>query len=263
MQGDVNMDCSDIAGNPYAKETKEETKDRHLQTLQRAIVQDAQMGGQGWGAMPGWARRDIDGILNPPRKLDKHIRKFIGSYGAKDAVTFKKPNRRNSFMANTPILPGRKKDNSKVYLLLDTSGSMMNSVDMDTLRRAMGLVKRLSTSVGMEVLVVQCDAGMTKVMDTKQALKEINKKKFEVVGQGGSDFNEGFEFIWSQLKQDNAGFGAPIIVFTDGGISVPDMPPKHDRSQVLWITAPGHSAPTTKWGKHFFIDDSVMAPAEP
>jgi predicted metal-dependent peptidase len=131
----------------------------------------------------------------------------------------------------------------------------MNSMDMDTLRRAMGLVKNLSTSLGLEVVVVQCDAGLTKVMDTKQAMKEIASKKFDVVGQGGSDFTEGFDYIWKKMKEDDLGFGAPIVVFTDGGITVPDIQPKNLNMQVLWVTAPGHQAPTTKWGQHIIMDD--------
>ena len=255
MQGDVKMDCSDIKGNPYAKEDKEQTKERHRQMLQRAVVEDAQQGGQGWGSMPSWAKREIEGILNPPLSFTRRMKKFIGSFGRPDLRTFKRRNKRNSYEEHRVIFPGVKRNQAKVYILMDTSGSMMNSMDMDTLRRAMGLVKRLSTSLGLEVLVVQCDAGLTKVMDTKQAMAEIQNKRFDVVGQGGSDFTEGFEFIWKEMKDTDMGFGSPIIVFTDGGITVPEMPPKHQKMQVLWVTNPGQHPPTTRWGQHIVMDD--------
>jgi predicted metal-dependent peptidase len=256
MQGDINIDCSDIQGNPFKAETPEKTQERKRQMLSQATKQDKIHGGNGWGSLPAWAKDEINGILNPPLRLGQKIKKVVGNYGRPDSATFKRSNKRNSFREYTPLLPGKKKNTSRIYILMDTSGSMFNPTDLDNLRMAMGLVKRLATSKGMEVLVVQCDAGLQRVMTTKEALAAINENKFKVNGGGGSDFSEGFEYIWKEMKEKDALYGAPIIVFTDGGITVPEMPPKNiPRHQTLWITTPGQRAPTEKWGEHLILAD--------
>ncbi|WP_162948994.1 VWA domain-containing protein [Pseudomonas sp. Leaf58] len=256
MQGDININCDDIAGNPFKGETPEKTQERKRQMLSQAARQDKIHGGNGWGSLPNWAKDEINGILNPPLRLGQKIKKVIGNYGRPDSATFKRPNKRNSFREYTPLLPGKKKNSSRIYILMDTSGSMFNETDKDNLRMAMGLVKRLASSKGMEVVVVQCDAGLQRVMTTKEALAQIEQGKFEVNGGGGSDFSEGFEYIWKEMKEKDALYGAPIIVFTDGAITVPEMPPKHlPRHQTLWITTPGQRAPTSKWGEHLILAD--------
>lgn len=257
-QGDIHLDCTDIPGNPFAQETPQQTKTRKMQTLQRAVVEDTKMGSKGWGSLPSWAQTEISGILNPPLSFDKRMRKFIGAFGRPDARTFKRRNKRNTFQENRAIFPGSKRNKAKVYMLLDTSGSMMNGTDLDTLRRSMGLVKRLSNSLGLEVAVVQCDAEVTKVMNTREAMEEIRKNRFKITGQGGSDFRPGFEMIWKQMKENDFGFGSPIIVFTDGGISVPDQIPKNLPMQVMWVTNPGQRAPTNAYGEHLVMTASTI-----
>ena len=254
LQGDILLDDNDIAGNPYKNETPEQTQERHRQTLASAVQLDRQAGGTGWGKLPAWAQKQIEGILNPPLTFDRHIKKEIGNYGAKSMTTFKKPNKRNSFAPNRPLLPGKKKNESRVYILLDTSGSMFNPEDLDNLRHAYGLIKRLAVSKGLEVMVVHCDADVTRVMDTREVMKEINSNSFGLTGLGGSDFRPGFEFIWKEIRQNDPLYGAPVIVFTDGGITVPDRVPFNVRSATLWVTVQGEQPPTTEWGTHVVMD---------
>lgn len=255
LEGDIMLDDEDIPGNPYKGESKEKTEERQRQTLASAVRTDKAAGGNGWGSMPAWAKTQIEGILNPPLSFDRHIKKEIGNYGVKSMTTFKKPNKRNSFAPNTALFPGKKKNDSRVYILMDTSGSMFNGKDLDNLRNAYGLIKRLATSKGLEVMVVHCDADVTKVMTTREVMKEINSNTFGLHGNGGSNFVPGFEFIWKEIRENDPLYGAPVIVFTDGAITVPESIPKNVRSSVLWVTAPGEDAPTKKWGKHIILDD--------
>lgn len=254
LQGDILLDDSEIAGNPFKDETPEKTEDRHRQTLASAVRTDKAQGGQGWGKLPAWAQTQIEGILNPPLTFDRHIKKEIGNYGAKSMTTFKKPNKRNSFAPNRPLLPGKKKNDSRIYILMDTSGSMFNQHDLDNLRMAYGLIKRLATSKGLEVMVVHCDADVTRVMDTREVMKEINAASFGLGGGGGSNFIPGFEYIWKEIRQNDPFYGAPVIVFTDGGITVPERVPHNVRSSTLWVTVQGEQPPTKDWGTHVVMD---------
>lgn len=255
MDGDVDMDCSDIENNPYASEANEETEERRRQMLTRAVVEDMQNGGQGVGTLPGWFKSEIDKILYPPMSFSQELEKFIGPYGATTQRSFSVRNKRNTFLPNHMIRPGMKKNSAKIYILLDVSGSMMNGKDAENLAHAMGLVDQLASALRMEVNVIQCDTGVTRVLTTQEALEEVAKKKFEVHGQGGSNLIPAFEHIWHEMVVFGGNRGNPIVCFTDGAITVPDSVPDGLRQQCLWVTNPGQSAPTSKWGEHRILEN--------
>lgn len=255
MDGDVNMDCSDIENNPYAKEKFEDTQERRRQMLTRAIVEDQQNGGAAIGTLPGWFKSEIDKILYPPMSFAQELEKFIGPYGATTQRSFSVRNKRNTFMPNHMIRPGMKKNSAKIYILMDVSGSMMNGKDAENLAHAMGLVEQLAMALRMEVNVIQCDTGVTRVLTTQEAMEEVNNKKFEVHGQGGSDLTPAFEHIWHEMVVEGGNRGNPIICFTDGAIVVPDSVPDGLRQQCLWVTNPGQRPPTTKWGEHRIMEN--------
>lgn len=254
FDGDVDYDCSGIEGNPYTKETPKETKERHKQSMSRAINEDIQQGGKGIGKLPGWAQTAIKDIINPPMRFNQKIKRFIGNMGPQDKRSFAMRNKRNSFQPLTMVRPGAKKGSAKIYVLLDTSGSMMCGEDMDNLRGALGLIKRLAESQKMDVEVVQVDTEVTRILTTEQALEEIRKRSFILEGIGGSDFRPGFDYIWQEMETHNPGKGNAIVVFTDGGIVVPEKPPKHIRQQVLWVTNEGQRPPTSEWGEHVHMN---------
>jgi predicted metal-dependent peptidase len=255
FEGDVDMDCTDIPNNPYSKEEKAQTEQRRREMLQRAVVEDMKQGGQGVGTMPGWMKSEIDGILHPPMRFASELEKFVGPYGAMSKRSFAIRNKRNTFQPSHIIRPGMKKNTAMVYIIMDVSGSMMNGADANNLRHAMGLVQQLAQGLRLEVKVIQNDTGVTRVMNTQEALEEINKAKFEVHGQGGSDLTPAFEMVWKEMAVENGNRGNPIIVFTDGAISVPDQVPRGLKQQVMWVTLPGQRPPTNKWGNHVVMQD--------
>lgn len=255
FDGDVDFDCSEVEGNPFGKETPEETKERHKETLSRAVREDIQAGGDGMGSMPAWAKTAINDIVNPPLRFNQKIKRFIGNLGPKSRRSFAVRNKRNSFQPNSMLRPGMKSNSAKIYILMDTSGSMMQGQDLENLKTALGLINRLALSEKMEVEVVQADTEVTRIMNGKEALDEIRKRDFEIKGMGGSSLNKSFDYIWKDMDETNQGRGNPVIVFTDGAIQVPAEEPRHIRQQVLWVTAPGQSAPTNKWGQHVLMND--------
>lgn len=255
MDGDVDMDCSDIENNPFRDEKPEQTDDRRRQMLTRAVIEDHQQGGKAAGNLPGWMQAEINKILYPPLSFAQELEKFVGPYGATTQRSFSVRNKRNTFLPNHMIRPGMKKNTSKVYILLDTSGSMMNGRDAENLAHAMGLVDQLATALRMEVEVIQCDVGVTKILSTQEAMEEVRQGSFKVDGIGGSDLNPAFEHIWQEMIVQGGNRGNPIICFTDGEIRVPDEVPAGLRQQCLWVTNPGQRPPTTKWGEHTIMRD--------
>ena len=255
MDGDVDMDASEIPGNPYKNETKEQLEERRRQMLQRAITEDVQNGGKFYGTMPGWMKSEIDEILYPPADFAQELTKFVGPYGAMNKRSFSVRNKRNTFFQDHIIRPGMKKNSAIIYIIMDVSGSMMNGRDADNLRHAMGLVEQLALGLQLEVKVIQNDTGITSILNTREAMEQVAAKKFEVYGQGGSDLSPAFEYIWKEMMIENGNRGNPIIVFTDGAIVVPESVPDGLRQACMWVTLPGQSAPTDKWGEHVIMQD--------
>lgn len=255
MDGDVDMDASDIPGNPYKNETKEQLEERRRQMLQRAITEDVHNGGKFYGTMPGWMKSEIDEILYPPADFAQELTKFVGPYGAMNKRSFSVRNKRNTFFQDHIIRPGMKKNSAIIYIIMDVSGSMMNGRDADNLRHAMGLVEQLALGLQLEVKVIQNDTGITSIMNTREAMEQVAAKKFEVYGQGGSDLTPAFDYIWKEMMIENGNRGNPIIVFTDGAITVPESVPDGLRQACMWVTLPGQSAPTDKWGEHVIMQD--------
>ncbi|WP_338924383.1 VWA-like domain-containing protein (plasmid) [Pseudomonas silesiensis] len=255
MEGDINIDCDHLPGNPFAQETPEETAERKRQTLNRAIQEDLQAGGRGMGSLPGWYKTEIEGILHPPLSFTARMRRFIGKYGRETKRTYAKANKRNTFFENHMIRPGVKSNTAIMYVIQDVSGSMMQGKDLNSLRRSMGLIERVATDQKMEIVVIQCDVGVTQRLNTRQAMEQIAKRQFTITGQGGSDLRPAFELVWKEMMMERAPKGNLICVFTDGAITVPEKAPLGVPQEVLWITCPHQNAPTDKWGKHVIMDD--------
>lgn len=255
LENDIGMDCTDIPGNPYKDEKPEQTESRKRQMFNRAIQEDLRSGSKMMGTLPAWLQKDINDILYPPLSFTRKMKKYFGGYGRETKKTFTKPNKRNTFFEGHMLRKGLIKNDAKMFVIQDTSGSMMNGQDLDNLKKSMGLIERLANNQGMEIVVIQCDVGVTARMNTKEAMDMINKKQFKLNGLGGSDFTPAFEMMWAEMAKENNGKGHMVCVFTDGAINVPEKPPRGLRQKVLWLTNPGQRPPTKEWGEHVIMDD--------
>jgi len=255
LEGDINIDCDHLPGNPFKAETPEQTAERKRQTLNRAIQEDLQAGGQGQNSLPSWFKSEIEGILHPPLSFTARMRRFMGRYGREIKRTYSKANKRNTFFENHIIRPGQIKNQAKMYVIQDVSGSMMSGKDLDSLRTSMGLIERCAVDQSMEIVVIQCDTGVTSRMNTREAMEQINKRQFTIHGQGGSDLRPAFDLVWKEMQLERAPKGNLVCVFTDGAITVPERPPLGMPQEVLWITLQHQNPPTDKWGKHVVMDN--------
>ena len=131
--------------------------------------------------------------------------------------TWAKASRRAGDRADV-VLPGRVNDGHILYIVVDTSGSME-----DTLPAAFGMIQSFGRNNGVHaVRIVQCDAEVTA--DDIVDIDDL--ADFNVEGFGGSDMSPGL----LRLADDPSVEAA--IVLTDGGI---DYPPKDKIPfEVLW-----------------------------
>ncbi len=115
------------------------------------------------------------------------------------------------------VLPGRKREGWTLHVVLDTSGSMT-----ETLPHILGLITSFCEGAGVtDVHVVQCDVGVTS--DDWVDVSALGR--FQVAGFGGSDMSPGME----RLAQDPE--VAAVLVLTDGYIAYPAAEPPY---AVLW-----------------------------
>lgn len=130
--------------------------------------------------------------------------------------SYAKPSRRGADRTDL-VLAGRKREGWALHVVLDTSGSML-----DTLPRVLGLLASFCEGAGVaKVRVLQCDTGIT----ADDWLDPAELASYRVTGFGGSDMSPAMDEL-----SDDAEVIA-VLVLTDGMISYPAEEPPY---RVLW-----------------------------
>lgn len=130
--------------------------------------------------------------------------------------SYAKPSRRGGDRSDI-VLAGRKREGWALHVVLDTSGSML-----DTLPRILGLLASFCEGAGVaKVRVMQCDTGIT----ADDWLDPAELANYRVTGFGGSDMSPAMDEL-----SDDAEVIA-VLVLTDGMISFPAEEPPY---RVLW-----------------------------
>lgn len=187
----------------------------------REAMDSAQGGGQ--GSDPGATETLMAAVstaYQPPWQLA--LQHWL------DAVTpgprsYAKPSRRGADRSDL-VLAGRKREGWALHVVLDTSGSML-----DTLPRILGLLASFCEGAGVsQVRVMQCDTGIT----ADDWLDPAELANYRVTGFGGSDMSPAMDEL-----SDDAEVSA-VLVLTDGMISYPAEEPPYS---VLWGLVDGVS----------------------
>jgi predicted metal-dependent peptidase len=262
LEGDVDEDIIKEIEKEYYREargreiTDDELSQEHKNAkqqwsdaLQQAFIADK---ADGQGSLPQWMVAEIEGILFPKMDFRKLVRRFFGQFGHPSRPSFKHRNKRNTYQANTFLKPKLIKNLPKLYLLLDTSGSMWDEEGSKMVQGALGIIKRLANNDQYEIVIVMADTEVKEELSFTDVMKAVKEQKIKSIGGGGSDFRSAFEHIWQSAKIDNLG-QSPILCITDGAITVPETTSRN-RTATAWITPPNVSPPTTKWGEHMEMD---------
>jgi predicted metal-dependent peptidase len=189
-------------------------------TLERLRAEMAKQAGQGSGRAvddPGATETFMDAIqtaYQPPWQLA--LQHWLDAV-APGPRSFARPSRRGAERDDGVVLPGRKREGWCLHVVLDTSGSMV-----DTLPHILGLLASFCEGAGVtQVHVLQCDVGVTadEWLDPEALLN------YKVTGFGGSDMSPAMR----QLADDPE--VAAVLVLTDGYITFPAEEPPY---AVLW-----------------------------
>jgi predicted metal-dependent peptidase len=145
--------------------------------------------------------------------------------------SYAKASRRGADRDDGVILAGRKREGWALHVVMDTSGSMV-----DTLPRILGLLASFCESAGVDqVHIMQCDVGVT----SDEWLDPAELMSYKVTGFGGSDMSPAM----NELADDpevNA-----VLVLTDGYIDYPREEPPYN---VLWGLVDGDPNFTPLYG---------------
>ena len=180
--------------------------------------------GHGSGADAGATRTLMDAVTTayqPPWQLALQHWLDAVSPGPR---SYARPSRRGADRADGVILAGRKREGWALHVVMDTSGSMLN-----TLPRILGLLAAFCEGAGVnQVHIMQCDVGVT----ANEWIDPAELSSYKVTGFGGSDMSPAMDEL-SDDPEVNA-----VLVLTDGMISYPREEPPYS---VLWGLVDGYA----------------------
>ena len=192
--------------------TQEIAKERLKENLRKAAEEASRS--NSWGSVPSNVRQEIMKRLSGMVDWKKVLRYFVKtSQRANKATTIKKINRRYPY-----IHPGRKTNRqAKIAISIDQSGSVSDSM----LQSFFAELNKLSDLAEFTVIPFDCTVAEDKVYTWKKG----EKRKWERVRYGGTDFNPPTDYV---NERDFDGH----IVLTDMCASKP----KPSKCQRMWMT---------------------------
>lgn len=186
-------------------------------SLQELREQMDRATGHGQGADGGATRTLMEAVATayqPPWQLA--LQHWLDAV-APGPRSYAKPSRRGAERDDGVVLAGRKREGWALHVVLDTSGSMIN-----TLPRVLGLLAAFCEGAGVNVVhVMQCDVGVT----ADEWIDPAELSNYKITGFGGSDMSPAMD----ELADDPE--VSAVLVLTDGMISYPREAPPYS---VLW-----------------------------
>jgi predicted metal-dependent peptidase len=181
--------------------------------------------GHGQGADGGATRTLMEAVATayqPPWQLALQHWLDAVSPGPR---SYAKPSRRGADRDDGVVLAGRKREGWALHVVMDTSGSMLN-----TLPRILGLLASFCEGAGVnQVHIMQCDVGVT----ADEWIDPAELTSYKVTGFGGSDMSPAMD----ELADDPEVHA--VLVLTDGIISYPREEPPYS---VLWGLVDGSTS---------------------
>lgn len=199
------------------------------------------------GTLPAGMAQLIAELLKPPViPWPEVLRNFcVKTRQTKIGRGMSRPNRRMYGIPGVLPFPGRARDRKfTIYFALDTSGSM-SAEDCQ-----MGLVELChlaKADADITIYVMYCDTRIGKLYK----VESVDDVDWEVVGRGGTDFNEPFQKIQQLLRTDKAG---DILVYATDGYAPDPQPENRIPIPVVWLITPDGVEPSPNYGFHIRME---------
>jgi predicted metal-dependent peptidase len=188
-----------------------------------------------------WADEVLEPSVNWRRQLAAHVRRGAADITGRVDFTYRRPSRRASAVPDV-VLPSLQQPLPQVALVIDTSGSMSDSM----LGQALGEVTGVLRSLGVarrNLRVIACDA----VAYEAQRVRDLRAIRLE--GGGGTDMGVGLDAAAALRPRPHL-----IIVLTDGYTPWRRASPAGIRVVVGLMDRRGH---TPDWAETVLIGDAA------
>ena len=188
-----------------------------------------------------WADEILEPSVNWRRQLAAHVRRGAADVTGRVDFTYRRPSRRASATPDV-VLPSLRQPLPQVALVIDTSGSMNDSM----LGQALGEVTGVLRSLGVarrNLRVIACDARAYQA----QRVRELGAIRLE--GGGGTDMGAGLEAAAALRPRPDL-----IIVLTDGFTPWRSAPPPGIRVVVGLMDRRGN---TPSWAETVLVGDAA------
>jgi predicted metal-dependent peptidase len=209
----------------------------------RAIKEHQQKRGDVPAGFQRWAEEALDPVVNWRQVLRSTVRRGLAEIAGRVDFTYRRPSRRAAAMPEV-ILPSLRQPLPAVAVVIDTSGSMSDSM----LAQILGEVGGLLGSLGIarnRLHVVCCDA------QAYAAQRVLNAHEVRLLGGGGTDMGAGLTAAADLKPRPDL-----ILVLTDGFTPWPPRPPSKAKV-VVGLMDPSGSVPD--WAASIPIDPDTVA----
>lgn len=188
-----------------------------------------------------WADEILEPSVNWRRQLAAHVRRGAADITGRVDFTYRRPSRRTSAVPDV-VLPSLRQPLPQVALVIDTSGSMSDSM----LGQALGEVTGVLRSLGVarrNLRVIACDARAYRT----QRVRDLRGIRLE--GGGGTEMGKGLDAAAGLRPRPDL-----IIVLTDGYTPWRSAPPSGIRVVVGLMDRRGR---TPDWADTVLIGDAA------
>jgi predicted metal-dependent peptidase len=195
---------------------------------------------EGWQR---WADDMLEPSVNWRRQLAAHVRRGAADVAGRVDFTYRRPSRRASAIPDV-VMPSLRQPLPQVALVIDTSGSMSDTM----LGQALGEVAGVLRSLGVarrNLRVIACDARAYRA----QQVRDLGAIRLE--GGGGTDMGAGLDAAAALRPRPDL-----IIVLTDGHTPWRSAPPGGIRVVVGLMDRGGR---TPDWAETVLVGDLAGA----
>lgn len=217
------------------------SKSKIAEAKQKTAERIMQMGR---GKVPGGWIRWAEDITKPKvdwrKQLGSLVRNTISySSGAVD-YSYQRPSRRQSAFSNI-VIPGMRKPNIELAVVIDTSGSMSENAISQVLIEVEAILKISGQTSGVRVIACDSDVHFNK--------KVFKKSQVQALGGGGTDMCMGIESALKAKPRPQV-----IVVITDGDSPWPCKQPRNTQL-IVALTEYTYQQAIPKWAKVILVDN--------
>lgn len=198
---------------------------------------------QGRGNVPGhwarWAEEKLRPKVDWRRELAAAVRHAIADVAGANDYSYRRPSRRQGQVGNgRVVLPSLRRPVPSVAVVVDTSGSIDDTMLSQALAEISGILKGLGQREGVHVLAVDSQVHTCQ--------RVFRPEQVKVAGGGGTDMGAGL-YAASKLRP----LPQVCVVITDGYTPWPDTAPR-GMKVVIALTGDGE---TPDWAKTVRIEE--------